>query len=482
VQNVQIACPALGVFSALFDVRSLDPSGLLIKLSKELGPTDIVTVYGTQDGTATGTSTNLTLIGSLPGNNGSTSNALFVAGWAFLIAVRTQGASSGGSIIASGNQNGTGGTVTPPSVALPAFGAFSTTLSLAVLAGSDFLVGLDANQTSGDTFNVYGTNDATAGGVAGAAGGQLLGSIAGGDGTAPGTVLSVSGFSYLFFQRTGPRAGGTPGTAIVWGTSVTTANLVDAVVADGPQAFGIDWLIGPGDAHSFMVQDGFSDSIGLGSGQIRLGDAAGDTFSMLSGDILLEDIAGDSIEMGTEVGRNGGISITSGTESGGLVNIDATGAVAIGISDAIVVQVGNVNTSLTVPTMTEIQRNALSGSAPPKGSIVYDTTTNQPEVNVGTTSTPIWATMASQYGGPLSLSEGQVTVTGVNLTASSFIAVSVAGPAPGAGNLTIRYDVLTASRTNGQGTGSFTISALNAAGTLQNLDVSTGVRWAITGQ
>jgi hypothetical protein len=223
VQNVQIACPALGVFSALFDVRSLDPSGLLIKLSKELGPTDIVTVYGTQDDTASGTSTNLTLIGSLPGNNGNTSNALFAAGWAFLIAFRTQGASPGGNVIASGNQNGTGSTVIPPSIALPAFGAFSTTLSLAVLAGSDFLVGLDANQTSGDTFNVYGTNDVTAGGVAGAAGGQLLGSIAGGDGTAPGTVLSVSGFSYLFFQRTGPRAGGTPGTAIVWGTSVTAS-------------------------------------------------------------------------------------------------------------------------------------------------------------------------------------------------------------------------------------------------------------------
>ena len=221
MQNVQIPCPVLNNFSALLDVRALDPSELLIKLSKELGPSDIVTIYGTQDPTASSASPNLTLIGSLPGNSGNTSNALSLDGWAFLIAFRVAGGSPGGFIIASGNQNGTGATVTPPSVALPPVGTFSTVLSLAVLAGDNFLVTLDANQTSNDTFNVFGTNDATAGGVTGAAGGQLLGTLEGGDGTAPGTVLNVSAsFSYLFVQRTG---GATPGSMFTWGTSVTAS-------------------------------------------------------------------------------------------------------------------------------------------------------------------------------------------------------------------------------------------------------------------
>jgi hypothetical protein len=218
VQKVSIACPVLNAYSALFDVRSLDPTSLLIKLSKELGPSDVVTIYGTQDSTATSASQNLTLLGSLAGNNGNANNALTVEGWAFLFIFRSLGVSAGGTVIASGNENGTGAMVAPPSVALPALGSFSTTLSLAVLGGASFLVGLDANQTSSDKFILYGTNDATAGGSNGAAGGQGIGPLQGGDGTAPGTVLSVSGFTYLFLQRT---AGSTAGNLLAWGTSVT---------------------------------------------------------------------------------------------------------------------------------------------------------------------------------------------------------------------------------------------------------------------
>jgi len=220
VQQANTPCPAINTYSALFDVRSLDPTSILVKLSKELGPSDIVAIYGTQDSTATSLSANLTLLGSLAGNNGNANTALTVEGWAFLIAFRTAGLSAGGTIIAAGNQNGTGATVAPPSVALPAVGAFSTTLSLAVLGGNSFLVGLDANQTSSDKFTLFGTNDATAGGLNGAAGGENLGPLQGGDGTAPGTVLTVRGFTYLFLQRT---AGSTAGSAIVWGTSITAS-------------------------------------------------------------------------------------------------------------------------------------------------------------------------------------------------------------------------------------------------------------------
>jgi len=220
METVQIACPALNTYSAILDTRSLDPADLLVKLSKELGPNDVVTVYGTQDSTATSSSVNLTLLGSLSGNNGNYSNGFAVSGWAFLFFFRSSGTSAGGYVIASGNQNGTGSMVAPPSVSLPALNAFSALLSLAVFASGSTLVGLSANQTSRDTFNVYGTNDATAGTSNGVSGGQLLGTIQGGDGTAPGTVLNAGGFAYVFFQRTG---GSTSGNAFAWGTSVTAA-------------------------------------------------------------------------------------------------------------------------------------------------------------------------------------------------------------------------------------------------------------------
>jgi hypothetical protein len=85
----------------------------------------------------------------------------------------------------------------------------------------------------------------------------------------------------------------------------------------------------------------------------------------------------------------------------------------------------------------------------------------------------------TQQSAVTALGNGVLAVTNVSLKSTSQILVTVGNPVPGVGNLTVRYDVLEASRTNNIGTGSFTISALNAAGTLQNLDQSTDVRWTI---
>src|SRR5438067_2337406 len=43
---------------------------------------------------------------------------------------------------------------------------------------------------------------------------------------------------------------------------------------------------------------------------------------------------------------------------------------------------------LVPPPMTTTQRNALTN--PPTGSVVYNTTTNLQETNVGTPSVPVW--------------------------------------------------------------------------------------------
>jgi hypothetical protein len=234
VQEINTPCPPLNTYSALFDVRSLDPAGILLKLSKEYGPADVLTFYGSLDSTATSASANLTLLGTLTGNNGNAGGGLFTDGWPYLIAHRDRGSVVGGNINASGNSNGTGATLAPPSVALPALNAFSPVLDLAPLAGTTFYVGLSENQTSRDQFNLYGTNDATAGGPSLAAGGQLLGTIQGGDGTAPGTILQITGFKYLFIQRT---AGSTAGSVLAWGTSVVTGGgggAVSSVTGIGP--------------------------------------------------------------------------------------------------------------------------------------------------------------------------------------------------------------------------------------------------------
>jgi len=80
-----------------------------------------------------------------------------------------------------------------------------------------------------------------------------------------------------------------------------------------------------------------------------------------------------------------------------------------------------------------------------------------------------------------SFSSGALALSGLNLSASSVFSVDVGSPAPGAGNLTVRYGVLQSSRANGAGSGAATISALNAAGTVNTLDTSTNVRWSIVG-
>lgn len=191
------------------DIRGLSPSSVLVKLSKNLGPTDQATVYGTLDSTAIGTSPNLTLLGSVTGNQGDPSAALFVLGWPYLLIQRTSGAAAG-SVFASGSV-APEAPIAPTSVALPGLGAFSAGLNLQSFGfGLGIRIALDKSATAHDSFTVYGTDDST---FIGTAGGQVLGTITGGGGSS-GTTLFVNNFQYVYVQRTSGTLGA---NLLAWG-------------------------------------------------------------------------------------------------------------------------------------------------------------------------------------------------------------------------------------------------------------------------
>ena len=117
MKTISAALPAAPAFATILDIRGLQPSSVLCKLSENLAPGDQVNVYGTLDETATGSSANNALIGSVYGNQGDTGSALPVAGWPFLLAQRILGAMPG-TFFVSGSA-ASGSPVAPTSTALP---------------------------------------------------------------------------------------------------------------------------------------------------------------------------------------------------------------------------------------------------------------------------------------------------------------------------------------------------------------------------
>jgi hypothetical protein len=168
-----------------------------------------------------------------------------------------------------------------------------------------------------------------------------------------------------------------------------------------------------------------------------------------------------------------------------LIDVGATlGAAFIGSSGlrggvgTPVVSTAGGNCAVGLHENAECNANVLAGA----GTIVvtkYSSTAVYNSTQTGALALTV-AQNSAQGGGPSAIVNGVLAVSNVILSTSSQIEVSVGTPVPGAGNLTVRYGVLETSRTNGAGTGSFTISALNAAGTLNALDQSTNVRWTIT--
>jgi len=134
--------------------------------------------------------------------------------------------------------------------------------------------------------------------------------------------------------------------------------------------------------------------------------------------------------------------------------------------------------------MTSAQFLAINGALPAKGIAAFVTdqdTTGQPVCNVGTAANPAKAVMAVQHG-TIQLALGTTALIPAHVSASSSILVTVRTMTPGAGNLTVQYAALTADRVVGEpgAGGGFKITALLAAGTINNADTSF-VDWIIVG-
>ncbi len=84
----------------------------------------------------------------------------------------------------------------------------------------------------------------------------------------------------------------------------------------------------------------------------------------------------------------------------------------------------------------------------------------------------------SIQSGTTSLAAGASAAIPANIAVGSQIWVQATDVTPGAGNLTIDYRPLAADRVNGT-PGSFKVTAVLAAGTINVLDVSAGIRWFV---
>ena len=214
MKNLSIAVPSFGNFAPAaappFDIRTLDASSILLKLSVDLLPTDQLTIYGTLDATATPSSPNLNLLGTVAGNNGQAISGEFVYYWPYLYIERTAGTTptSPTSLFFASSATAIGTPNAPLTTALPPLTFFSSLINLAPF-GNPVRVGLSANQTEIDTFNLYGTDDPT---TVGFPGGTLLASLQGGG--AQGSNVLVSAYQYVYVLRTG---GFTFGDLLAWG-------------------------------------------------------------------------------------------------------------------------------------------------------------------------------------------------------------------------------------------------------------------------
>src|ERR1700679_3673174 len=161
-KEISVAVPTVAnQFSAQIDLAGIDPRSVIGRLSASLGPSDMFAIYGSQDPASTGSSVNLTYIANVYGNEGESAPSPQFSGWRFLFLKRVPSPPASpnpGTFFASGNTAAVL-PVAPASVALPSHNGFAG-LSLLPFA-APVRLGLSANMTANDVFDVYATDDAS---------------------------------------------------------------------------------------------------------------------------------------------------------------------------------------------------------------------------------------------------------------------------------------------------------------------------------
>lgn len=225
----------------------------------------------------------------------------------------------------------------------------------------------------------------------------------------------------------------------------------------GGNAFGATGVLGTTDAFPLHIiaesntvfsSDGSAVAIG-GTGGVAIAGGAGGVMLGASG--------------------AGGISFSPGTTGGVVIQPRAAGA-------------GNTST-LALLELAANGTNFVGFKAP--DAIASDVTWVLPNADANLANKALLSDGAGNLSwgnaiqsGAANLTNGVSAAIPANISATSRIFIQAQETVPGAGNLTIDYRPLAADRINGT-PGSFKITAVIAAGTINALDQSQGIMWMV---
>ena len=165
----------------------------------------------------------------------------------------------------------------------------------------------------------------------------------------------------------------------------------------------------------------------------------------------------------------GGVAPPAG--NGVTVDTGAAGALLLANVNATSAQLGNTTSAFALSL-----RAGTGGLTMANNGTTYAWPTSPPSNSVGQTVS-VTPAGAMSFGrsiqtGTVTLSSGVSAAIAANVSATSRIIGFLKASSPGSGNLTVGFAALAAGRINGT-PGSFTITALIAAGTINVLDNST---------
>ncbi len=464
------ALPAAGLFSALLNLTGFGGT-VRIGLSALELVGDVFNVYVTQDSTTnpavTGTN-GARFAGTIRGG-GEVSGAvssLVVRGWPYAFVRRTAGATAG-TLLASGP-------VPPLSAGIAwvqggnAFGAPGVLGTLDAQPISIVAVGqtfLDSDGTVTDLGNLNATVAGAATSVSAGSGGLNL--LADSTGliniaqSGTGGITATTGTGAINIGANAADHAITIGS--VTGASLTTVRGGTSGVAVTSAATG-----------NISVTTGTTGALNLDSGttgQINIGTTANSkqlAIGNITGTTRINLLAGTGGANVTATGA-GNVTMTPGTTGSIIIPPRAAGAGDTSQIRFMELAASGVNyISIQAPdALASDNAYVLPNAFPTVAGMA---------LTAGLTGIMAWANGISS--GAANLSNGVSAAISTTITATSRIFVQATDVVPGAGNLTIDYRPLAADRVIGA-SGSFKITAVIAAGTINVLDQSQGVQWMV---